>query len=342
MKKFIAFTVLFFFTVTNSCYAFSELYYFKNIKTADVEPVVSSSFIEHNYEIQKSNPYYAVSKSNGSYAVVILQQSGGNMFYYFKSEKNSKVNKSVINEIKKQNIICEQSFNNNLIEIYDEIADTLIQNSGNPIQYSFDDTTPIVSQKKNEPKVDNNIYTGYIAQISAGTKFNVYLQDAINTATASQGDTVVAVVQDGISYNGNIVIPQGSLVYGVLKKARSATYGSMNGKIIIDFNRIVTPENYNYNISVEKIDFVVANEGKLAESAKNAAASAAVGAVVGLLFGLLSSNSHAGRSAAIGAGVGAGSSLIFSAAGKGVDAEIPSFTELELTLKSPLNVSVSR
>ena len=55
---------------------------------------------------------------------------------------------------------------------------------------------------------------------------------------------------------------------------------------------------------------------------------------------MLSGSDHAWRNAAIGAGVGAGSSAIYSTAERGVDAEITSFTELEITLTQPLNVSV--
>ena len=85
----------------------------------------------------------------------------------------------------------------------------------------------------------------------------------------------------------------------------------------------------------------MSNEGKIKESAKNAVASAAAGAIVGLLFGLISGSDHSLRSAAIGAGVGAGSSVIYSTAEKGVDAEIPSFTELDITLTKPISVTVS-
>ena len=85
----------------------------------------------------------------------------------------------------------------------------------------------------------------------------------------------------------------------------------------------------------------MSNEGKIGESVKNAAGAAVAGAVVGLLVGLLSSNhDHIWRNAAIGAGVGAGSSAIYSTAERGVDAEIPSFTELEITLTQPLNITV--
>ena len=342
MKKFFTLLILLFFVATIPCYAFSELYYFKNIKTSEVEPFVNNAFQNNSFNVIKQNPYYAVASSGNDYAVIVLQQSGDNMFYYYNADKNTKINKSILKEIKRKHIVCEQSFNTNIIAIYDDIADTLIKNAGSLNQYNFAEEENVTIQPQKPVLHEQKTYSGYIAQIAAGTKFNVYLQNAINTATASQGDNVIAVVQDGINYNGNVVIPQGSLVYGTLSKARNATYGSLNGRVVINFNRIVTPENLVYNIETEKIDFAVSAEGKAAETAKSAATKAAVGALIGLLFGVLSNSDHIGRSVAIGAGVGAGSSLIYSAAEKGTDAEIPSFTELELTLTSPLNVNVSR
>ena len=341
MKKFLTLLIIILFGTAPYCYAASELYYLKNIKTSDVEPIVSSILETNSYNIVKNNPYYAISEQYNDRAVIILQQSGDNMFYYFKTEKNPRVNKLILKEIKKNNVTMEQSFSKSIISIYDDIADTLIKNSGIPEQYIFSDES-----QNNVPEVKSNnqnskIYSGYIAQVASGTTFSVYLQNAINTANASQGDEVVAVLQDNITYNGVVVIPQGSLVYGTLTKARSAGYGSISGKIVINFNKIVTLDNQVYYISTENIEFAVANEGKAQESVKNAASTAAIGAVLGLLFGLLSDNGHAGRSAAIGAGIGAGSSLVKSVAEKGVDAEIPSFTELEVTLTWPLNVNVS-
>ena len=136
------------------------------------------------------------------------------------------------------------------------------------------------------------------------------------------------------------VAPQGSLVYGTLTKARPATYGSRNGRVIINFNQLVTPDNKTYNISTEEIDFTVSNEGKVGNSLKSAAGAAVAGALVGLLVGALTGGEHIGRNVAIGAGVGAGSSVIYTTAERGVDAEIPSFTELDITLTQPLSVTV--
>lgn len=339
MKKLLALVLSIFFVCTNSCYAFSELYYFKNIKTADVEPCVSSSLLNYGFSIIKENPFYAVSGED--YAVVILQQSGDNMFYYYQADKNTKVNKAVLKEMKKRNIVVEQSFNTGIIEIYDNLAKELVFNSGAQKRYTFEDEPVIQPQVQPQKQVQKQqTYSGYVTQISAGTKVNAYLQNAINTASAVKGDQIIAVISDTITYNGQAVIPQGSLVYGMLSKARSATYGSRNGRVVINFNQIVTPENKVYNISAEEIDFTVSNEGKVTSAAKNVVTHAAVGAVVGMLIALITDN-NVGKGAAIGAGVGGGSSLVYSTAEKGVDAEIPSFTELEITLTKPFNVSIS-
>ena len=343
MKKLFALVILLFFVGTNSCFAFSELYYFKNIKTTEVEPIVSTSIFEHGFNTVKENPYYAVSQKGDDYAVVILQQSGDNMFYYYQADKNTKINKSILKEIKNKNIVCEQSFNTSIIGIYDNLAQELAANSGAQKIYTFEDEPVVVSQPQTQSQKQvqkPQTYRGYVAQVPVGTKLNTYLQNAINTATAAKGDKVIAVISDTVTYNGHAIIPQGSMVYGTLSKARSATYGSRNGRVVINFNQIVTPENQVYNISAEEIDFSVSNEGKVTSTAKDVVTHAAVGAIVGILIALITDKS-VGKGAAIGAGVGGGSSLVYSTAEKGVDAEIPSFTELEITLTKPFNVSIS-
>ena len=343
MKKLFALILLFCFTGLNTCFAFSELYYFKNVKTTDIQPVVTSSLNSYGYNIVKENPYYAISQNGDDFAVIILQQSGDNMFYYYQSEKSTRVNRLILRDVKKRDIVCEQSFNSNIMNIYDNLAQELKSSAGAVKKYTFEDEEPVFTtpQQKTETQKPNT-YRGYVAQVSAGTKFNAYLQDSINTATASKGDNIVAIVSDNLVYSdGTVIIPQGSMVYGTLSKARSATYGSRNGRVVIDFTTVVTPDNDTYNISAEAIDFTVSNEGKVASTVKDVAAKAAVGAIVGMLAALVT-DSNIGRGAAIGAGVGGGASLVYSTAEKGVDAEIPSYTELEIVLTKPFSVSISK
>ena len=341
MKRFIAFLITLLYTSTNSVFAFSELYYLKNIKTEDIRPIVADKYLDYNFNLIKQNPYYGVTQEGDDYAVIILQQSGENMFYYYQSENNTKLNRAILKEIKKQDVICEQSFNNNIISIYDNLAQDVITTTGAVKKYTFEDTTSAFTPPTTQSQQQSQgSLRGYVAQIATGTKIPVYLQNAINTSTASKGDKVVAVLTGNLTYNGAVIAPQGSLMVGSLSKARNATYGSRNGRVVINFNQIITPDNKTYDISTEEIDFTVTNEGKIGESAKNAVVSAAVGALTGMLFAALCDR-NVGRGALVGAGVGAGSSVIYSTAERGVDAEIPSFTELEVTLSRPFSVSVS-
>ncbi len=366
MKKFISILLLFFFVSTTNCYAISELYYVKSIKTSEMEPIVENGYNSQNFKLVKKNPFWGLSPNNDQSTVVIIQQSGDNLFYYYQSEANSKINKNIMKALKKRGNVVEQSFNTTLISIYEGLAKEVASETVTLKTYNFDEpaensfqppiqqspqaqlplqsaTQQTYQQKSQQVQPQYTqpaVYKGYITQLNAGTKIQAYLQNAINTATASQGDQVIAVLTNALTYNGQEVAPQGSLVYGSLSKARPATYGSRNGRVVINFNQLVTPDNKTYNIATEEIDFTVSNEGKIGRSVSSAASAALVGALVGLLFGALSGSDHMGRNVAIGAGVGAGSSVISSTMERGVDAEIPSLTEIEITLTQPLNVTV--
>ena len=347
MKKIIALFLVFIYSSLNTCFAFSGLYYVKNSTTQYMQDVVNRNLTNANYNVIKTNPYYAVSHDGRDYSVIILQQSGDNLFYYYQSENNEKINNSVLKELKRNNIVYEQSFNPNNINIYDSLAQGIVKNNGAVKQYTFEEEEETVF-KPAQSTTSQNAYTprpntlqGGIAQISAGTTIPVYLQNAINTSTAQVGDNITAVLTQDLKYNNYVIAPQGSVVYGKLAKARSASYGSRSGRVVIVFNQLVTPENQVYNISCEEIDFSVSDEGRVAESAKKAVSSAVVGALVGLLFAAFSQDPNYLRGAAIGAASAGGISVATSVAAKGADAEIPSFTELELTLTAPLNVTIN-
>lgn len=341
MKKIIALLITLFYS-TSHALAVSELYYFKNIQVNSLNLTVKDAYSSQKYNLQKENPYYGISsKDSADYAVVILQQSGDNLFYYYKSNDNKKINKNILKAVKSGGIAYEQSFNSNLLDIFDNLANQVI-NPASATKYTFEDTTSQKSTTTSSTTKDNSTLSGYVAQIQKGTKFGVYLQNPINTSTAKVGDNVVAVLTNNWTYNGYTIAPQGSLVYGTLTLAHPAQYGSRNGRVVIKFNQIVTPTGKTLNIATEKVDFSVDNEGKLISSVKNVATGAIIGALGGLLVGALSGGDHLGRSVAIGAGIGAGSGAITSTVEKGVDAEIPSFTELELELSESLRVTLTK
>ena len=338
MKKVLALIITFLYCTVNSSLAVSELYYLKNIQSGIVQTVVENNYAYQGFNIQKQNPIYGKDK-DGNYAVVVFQQTGDNVFYYYESNDNTKLNKNILRDLRRLGVSYEQSMNSNVLSSYRRLAQDARSNVTET--YTFEEPVKVQAARPAQQEIsDDTTFRGYVAQLASGTQIPAYLQNAINTSTAAKGDQVIAITTQNIVYNGHVIIPQGSFIYGTLTKARNATYGSRNGAVVIDFTQIVTPENKKYEISAEQIDFKVTNDGKLAESAKGALVGAALGALVGLLFAAVGDTSLL-SGAAIGAGVGAGASAVGSVAERGIDAEIPSFTELEITLTRPLSVSVS-
>lgn len=360
MKKILAVFLTMIFASLNACYAFSEMYYLPNTNVGGIKSIVSAGYSNYDYKLLKTDPYYGVDQYYSSdYAIVILQQNGADGIYYYQSNNNKKINKAILKKIKKQGISYQEYQNTSVLAVYDRLADELRTGKTDTNRYTFEEPvrqsqpTIIIGQNSNQnnnngnyntynstPVVQENTLRGGVAKIAEGTKLNAYLQTPINTASAGKGDQIIAVLMQDLTYNNAVVFPQGSLIYGTLTRVVHASYGSRNGKVKIQFNQIVTPENKSYNISTEDVDFNVSNDGKVKSVVSNAAVGAVIGAVGGLLYAVLSGG-DIGTAAAIGAGVGAGTGLAGAAIEKGVDAEIPSFTEMELVLTKPVSVTIN-
>ena len=345
MKKFIAILVtLFYILSSNCCFAFSELYYLKDVNKNTIASQVETILLENNYNIKKKNPFYAISnKDQEDYSVIVLQQSGKNLFYYYEAnDGNKKINKKVIKSFKKDKIEYEQSENEMHLKNFAQIAARTI--TGEKKVYTFEEPKKTLVQKPKAAQAQkpSTSLQGFVGKISSGTKINVYLQHALNTATAKQGDAVAAVLNQDWIYKNCIVAPKGSLLYGTVTKANKAAVGSRNGSVQISFNKLVSPSGKTYDISTEKIDFNVTNEGKIQKTVASTLTVAVIGALIGLAIAALTGDpSNLAQGAIIGASVGGGSALISSVAEKGIDAEIPSFTEVEAILDKPLNVVLS-
>ena len=341
MKKFLALLISFVYLFSaNAAFALNELYYLNNVKRETLSPQVEALLLEKDYTIKKKNPFWAVSNKNPeNYAVVILEPTGQNLFYYFEANKKGKsFNKAFLKRLDELHISYQEYVGDMYMNHFAQMAQKAM--TGEKKTYSFDTPEqPKYQQQVQKPQVPSNALKGFVASVGAGSVLDVYLQNAINTATANIGDSVVGVLKSDWVVDGlHVVAPQGSVLYGNLTKAVSARYGSRNGGVVIDFNKIVTPDGKSYDLVTQPIDFDVTNDGKLKSTASKVAVASAVGALAGLAFALLGGSDNIGSRAAIGAGVAGGISLISAVAEKGADAEIPSYTELEVVVEENINV----
>lgn len=363
MKKLLA-LIFSIFMFCHQCMA-SQLYFIPNTSRNDILKIVENAFYTKSYTLNSKLPYYGTSKKYGT-AIILLEEDIAGLYYYY--DGNEKLNNYILKQFNKMkfsytpvNTALKDSFDNmaqekvfGIKKSYNFSNNTTtyqsqINNKQNIQQASRTNYQPETSsqntyQQNYQPNLSyqsQNVLQGYIGQLGVGTEIPAYLQSSLNTETTQKGNKVVLVLSSDLMYNNTVVAPQGSLIYGTVTQARSATYAQRNGKIQIDFNTLQLPSGQTYNISTEKIDFQVeGNEGK-ANIAGKVIAGAAATALITLAFAALGGSTHIGRTTAIGAGVGAVTVGVAQAAQKGVNAEIPAYTEINLILTKPLSVKMN-
>ena len=309
MKKIFAlFLCVFYFLSTNACFAFEELYYMKNVSKDRAYSQIKSVLDDKDFEIKNQNPLHAVSKKKPeNFAIIVLEPSGQNLFYYYESnDKNKKLNKNILKAFKKNDIEYEQSQNAMHLANFSDIV--YRYNTGTKKVYSFEEpktqTTAAQSQASATEKPSTAL-KGYAGKIDKGVKLNIYLQNAV-------------------------------------VKAHPAQLGSRNGSVDIVFNKIFTPNGKAIDISTETVEFDVTNEGRAKQVLTSTVLMAAFGAAIGMLFvAFTGDSSDLLKGALIGAGVSGGGTLITGVAQKGVDAEIPAYTDIEITLDKAVDVVLS-
>lgn len=190
----------------------------------------------------------------------------------------------------------------------------------------------------NTPQVYPKPITGSVVKIPEGTIFSVTFDSGINSGSLAKNDMLTAKLTQDFIYNGSLVAPSGSLVYGTATDAKNAGYAYGSGALEINFNQILTPDGNIIEISTEKIYM----EEK-SERAKNMTRDVMVGALgsmlIGAAFTALSGSDDWGRNMLIYGSLGAAGGGLRGAMQRGKDVDIPDGTTIELKLTQPLTVS---
>lgn len=186
---------------------------------------------------------------------------------------------------------------------------------------------------------------GRVVTVPAGQSIPVVTTTPISSSSAYLGQVYTIALASDFCYNGSVVAPAGSSVVGNVIEVTHAKRGSMNGKLCIRFNQIVTP--YGLQIPISAIIKTDDKSGVLVggtklDVAKNygkdMAVGAGVGALSGVLFGALAGGS-VGRGAALGTAVGAGGGVVKSVIDKGSNVDIPAGASFDIVLTQPITVT---
>jgi hypothetical protein len=173
-------------------------------------------------------------------------------------------------------------------------------------------------------------------ELPVGSEVSVRTNEAIDSATASEGQTFDAeVTRDSKDAVGDIVIPRGSQARIVIRSASKGGRFRGAADLVLDLDSVVI-DGTPYAIStVDMAQKGAQGVGANKRTAEFTGGGAALGAIIGAIAG-------GGKGAAIGAGAGAGGGAVTQILTKGGSIKVPVESVLTFSLDKSLRVTVAQ
>ena len=186
-----------------------------------------------------------------------------------------------------------------------------------------------------QPK--NRTMTGSVMTVPTGESFEAVLQSSISSESLANGDTIAATLSTDWYYNGVLIAPEGSVLYGRATDIKKAGYAYANGKLAMSFEEVLTPAGDRIRLSSNKVYIEVKQNKRAAKIAGNVLVGALSGVVTGVLYSLITGGDVVGG-LAVGSAIGAAGGAVSAAAHKGEGAEVPAGTVVNVRLVQPIEV----
>ena len=177
---------------------------------------------------------------------------------------------------------------------------------------------------------------GTVVVVPSGQSFEAVLQSAISSESLAEEDTIAAVLSGDWYYNGVLIAPQGSVLYGRATDVKKAGYAYANGKLAMTFDEILTPNGDRIRLTSNKV-YIEIKDKRVAKIAGNVLIGALSGVVTGALYSLITGGDIVGG-LAIGSAVGAAGGMVTAVAHKGDGAEVPAGTAIIVKIVQPIEI----
>lgn len=178
---------------------------------------------------------------------------------------------------------------------------------------------------------------GRVVHIPKGEQINAVLQSAISSESLAKNDSISATLANDWRYNGIMIAPAGSILYGTATDTKKAGYAYGNGEIQITFKELLTLDGQRIQLPVNTVKLST-GINRTVKIAANVIGGAILGVASGALYALISGGDIA-TGLAVGAGVGGAGGALSAAAHKGQNVEIPSGTNFQIKLTESMNVA---
>jgi hypothetical protein len=164
--------------------------------------------------------------------------------------------------------------------------------------------------------------------VPAGTALTIRMNHAVGSKTSQTGSVFTGTTMTPITVKGEVVIPGGSDVTGIIKEAKKA--GRFKGAAVLRLAlNSITVNGHQYNVQAEEVAQTSTGKGK--RTAGLIGGGAGVGAAIGGIAG-------GGTGAAIGALTGAAAGTIGAGTTGKRDIEVPAEAALSFKLTHSLTL----
>jgi len=178
--------------------------------------------------------------------------------------------------------------------------------------------------------------TSRTSTVPVGTPIAVRLEETIDSAKATEGQTYAAeLTQNVVDSNGDVVIPRNANAKIIIRSSSKGGRFKGTSDLVLDLDS-VSIDGRMYQ--VETTDLVRKGREGLGTNKRTAefgGGGAALGAIIGAIAG-------GGKGAAIGAAAGAGAGVGTQIITKGGSIKVPVETVLTFKLEQPLRVVARR
>ncbi len=179
---------------------------------------------------------------------------------------------------------------------------------------------------------------GSVVKVPAGTSFAVTFDSGISSGSLEKNDRLTVRLTNDLKYQGVMIAPAGSLVYGTAYDAKNAGYAYGSGMIELNFNEILTPDGTMLEISTENI--YLKSESERAQKLTRDVVLGALGSLLlGAAFTAMGGGGDWGRNMLIYGGVGALGGGLYGSMNRGQEIEIPDGTTMQVKLIDTLTAS---
>ena len=195
--------------------------------------------------------------------------------------------------------------------------------------------SPLLYEQPQQTQQNRTLY-GSVVTIPAGTSFSVTFDSGINSGSLEQNDRLATRLTNDLIYNGKLIAPAGSLVYGSARYAKNAGYAYGGAEIEINFDEIMLSDGTLLKISTENI--YMKTDGERAKIMTRAVVGGALGSMlIGAAFTALGGGDNWGKNMLVYGGIGAVGGGVRGAFQRGKEVDIPNGTTIQIRLTQPLS-----